>query len=111
MAEYQKFEGQPPQQPGYQPPPGQPAYQPVPGQPVMYQQPPPQYYQQPPPQYYQQPPQQQSVQVSQNTVVQVGASHEVNHCCHFILFLLTGGVWLPIWILACLGVCCARPCG
>ncbi|PRP84047.1 hypothetical protein PROFUN_08509 [Planoprotostelium fungivorum] len=35
----------------------------------------------------------------------------VNHCCHFLLFIITGGLWLPIWIIACAGVGCARPCG
>jgi hypothetical protein len=35
----------------------------------------------------------------------------VNHCCHAVLCWASGGIWLPCWICACLGLCCQRPCG
>lgn len=35
----------------------------------------------------------------------------VNHCCHCVLFLLTGSLWLPCWCGACCDCCCHRPCG
>ncbi|CAF3713676.1 unnamed protein product [Adineta steineri] len=28
---------------------------------------------------------------------------DVQHCCHFFLFLLTGGLWAPCWLGACCG--------
>ncbi len=27
-------------------------------------------------------------------------NREVNHCCHFLLFLFTGTLWLPFWVCA-----------
>ncbi|CAF1363266.1 unnamed protein product [Adineta steineri] len=30
---------------------------------------------------------------------------DVQHCCHFFLFLLTGGLWAPCWLGACCGCC------
>jgi hypothetical protein len=35
----------------------------------------------------------------------------VNHCCHAMLWLFSGGLWLPCWIGACLGICCQHPGG
>lgn len=34
----------------------------------------------------------------------------INHKRHALLCLLTCGLWTPIWICACLGACCQRPC-
>ncbi|PRP81984.1 hypothetical protein PROFUN_10478 [Planoprotostelium fungivorum] len=53
----------------------------------------------------------QQQQTAAPTVVVVQKDESVNHCCHFLLFWITGGLWLPIWIMACAGVGCARPCG
>jgi len=37
-----------------------------------------------------------------------GGTAEPNHACHCLCTLVTSGIWLPIWILACLG--CCDPC-
>ena len=34
----------------------------------------------------------------------------VNHCCHCLLCILTGGCSIPCWISGCCGGCCRRPC-
>ena len=38
-------------------------------------------------------------------------SDEVNHGCHLCLCCFSCGVWLPVWLCACCGVCCKQPCG
>jgi hypothetical protein len=45
---------------------------------------------------------------STNVVVNVGGAggNKVNHCCHFLLCLGTGGFWSPFWMTAC---CCGWP--
>lgn len=35
---------------------------------------------------------------------------EPNHCAHGCLTFWTCGIWLPIWVIACLGAGCEEPC-
>ncbi len=81
-----------------------------PQQQVIYQQQPPQtqvvYVPQAQPQQTQS---QQPVTVVNNTVVQ--ADTTVNHGCHALLCCCSGGLWFPIWVMACVGLGCERPCG
>ena len=43
------------------------------------------------------------------TVV-IARNQSVDHSCHGILCLVSGGLWLPFWLGACMGMCCHRPC-
>ncbi|UJR24204.1 hypothetical protein I4U23_027170 [Adineta vaga] len=43
-------------------------------------------------------------------VMQQQQNKDVQHGCHCLLWLLTGGLWTPCWIAACCGCCCERPC-
>ena len=76
------------------------------------QQPPPQivYVQTPPPTGVYQPTAPQAQQ-PQTIVVNNMVHQDVNHGCHAILCCCTGGLWLPVWVLACLDIACQRPCG
>lgn len=42
------------------------------------------------------------VVVQQSNVVGVGYGRRTNHVLHLILTLLTGGLWLPVWIIVAL---------
>jgi len=85
-----------------------------------YQQQQPMYYApHPQPQTYAQPPPAHGYQNSSHEhhhhdhhhVVVVSERPEVNHACHCLLFLFTGGLWTPCWLGACCCGCCERPCG
>ncbi len=89
-----------------------------PQQQVIYTNPQPQviYQQQPSPQvvYVQPQAQPQQTQSQPSTVIVnnvVQSDTTVNHGCHALLFCCTGGLWLPVWVIACLGLGCERPCG
>ncbi|CAF1468570.1 unnamed protein product [Rotaria magnacalcarata] len=47
---------------------------------------------------------------SPSVVVINTTNKDVQHGCHFLLWLITGGLWTPCWVGACFGCCCQRPC-
>ncbi|CAF3618659.1 unnamed protein product [Rotaria socialis] len=47
---------------------------------------------------------------SSPTIIVQKEDPDVQHGCHFVLCLISGGLWIPCWIGACCGCCCRRPC-
>ncbi|CAF4303911.1 unnamed protein product [Rotaria sordida] len=100
------------------PPVGSQPYPNYPQGPPVGSQPYPNYPQGPPvgsqpyPHYPQPPPVMTQPYPSYNQPVVIVHHHneDVQHGCHFLLCLLTGGLWAPCWVGACLGLCCERPC-
>lgn len=53
------------------------------------------------------------VPLVQQPPIQITIAREkrgINHGLHCFLVFLTGGCWCPLWIAACCGCCCERPC-
>lgn len=65
------------------------------------------YNQQYPVNYGQAPPVLTQPYVTQNPAIIVvpQQNKDVQHGCHFLLWLITGGLWTPCWIAACCGCC------
>ena len=48
---------------------------------------------------------QQNYPYNQPPIIIQQENTEVQHGCHCLLCLLTGGLWAPFWIVACCGCC------
>ena len=43
--------------------------------------------------------------IHRQVIVVEQTNEDVQHGCHCLLWLLTGGLWTPCWIAACCGCC------